>query len=267
MFFSCFFFRTQELFWAYLATILHEGAHLLVCILLKEKPKEISLGVFGAVLKTEYVESSQKKLIISASGPLFSFVLFIYLWAAQIIFHIKSYSFNFFALSNLAIALINLLPLSPLDGGAMLKASFMRLWGIIGGCRIYMIFSTLFCFLFVCCNLYLFTLGIFNPSLFLILVFSLWGVKHEKMCTLREKRRVLTGDIAPKKRLKLLFCDCESELLCLAEHIGGDYTLIIAAFCGERFFGEINQFEITDGIKKYGALCTVREYIEKRLLQ
>ena len=264
MFFSSLFFRTQELLWAYFATALHEGAHLIVCCLLKEKPKEFSIGIFGAVLKTEYVESSTKKLLISAAGPVFSLVVFIYMYAIGIIFDINSYGFKFFSLSNLAIGFINLLPLSPLDGGAILKAIFVGIWGIIGGSRIYMAFSSLFCFLFVCCNLYLLNLNVFNPSLFLILVFSIWGVKYEKMCSLKEKRRVLSGDMAPKRRLKLLFCDCESELLCLAERIGGDYTLLIATFCGEKFFGEINQFEITDGIKKYGALCTVREYIEKR---
>lgn len=248
---------------AYIATALHEGAHLLMCCLLKEKPKEISFGFFGAVLKTEYVESSTNKLLISASGPVFSIMVFFYMYAAGIIFDINSYSCRFFALSNLAAGLINLLPLSPLDGGAIVKALFVRLWGIIGGCRIYMIFSSLFCFSFVCCNFYLLKSGIFNPSLFFILIFSLWGMKYEKMCSLKEKRMVLSGELAPKKRLRLLFCDCESELLCLAQRIGGDYTLLIASFCGERFFGEINQFEITEGIKKYGALCTVREYIEK----
>lgn len=263
MFFSSLFFRTQELFWAYVATGLHEGAHLFVCILLKEKPKEIYFGIFGAVLKTEYVESSRKKIYISAAGPLFSLALFLYMCAFELMFSINSYSFRFFALSNLAIGLVNLLPLSPLDGGAMMKALFTRFWGIIGGSKIFMFFSSFFCFLFVCCNLYLLSLRIFNPSLFIILVFSLWGVKYEKMCSLKEKRKVLSGDVASKRRLKLLLCDCESELLCLAERIGDDYTLLIATFCGEKFFGEINQFEITEGIKKYGALCTVREYIER----
>ncbi len=263
MFFSCLFFRTQELLIAYLATAIHEGAHLFMCVYLNERPQEISFGIFGASLKTDYIESSTKKILISAAGPVFSLSVFLYMYAAGIVFDIKDYCYHFFTLSNFSLGIINLLPLSPLDGGAMVKAFLVRIMGIIGGSKVYGILSSVFCLFFVCCNLYLFLSEVFNPSLFLILIFSLWGVRYEKLCNLVEKRRVLSGDIVPKQRLKFLSCDCESELLCLAERIGGDYTLIIASFCKERFFGEINQFEITEGIKKYGALCTVREYIEK----
>ncbi len=263
MFFSCLFFRTQELFIAYFATLLHEGAHFLMCLYLKERPKEISFGIFGACLKTDYIENSFKKILISAAGPVFSFSLFLYMYAAGILFDINIYSYRFFAVSNFSIGLINILPLSPLDGGAVVKALITRHLGIMAGSKIFWVFSSVFCFGFALCNIYLFASGIFNPSLFLILIFSFWGMRFERLCNLSEKRRVLSGDILPNCRLKLLSCDCESELLCLAERIGGDYTLIIASFCRERFLGEINQFEITDGIRKYGALCTVREYIEK----
>ena len=72
---------------------------------------------------------------------------------------------------------------------------------------------------------------------------------------------VLSGEIKSEPRLKYMACHTESELLCLAEKISTDYTLIVAAFCGEKFEGDLNQTDIIYGIKKYGALCTVEEYI------
>ena len=248
----------------YLATLLHEIAHLIMCVYLKEKPKEICLGIFGAVLKTEYVENSKNKFLISLAGPLMSLIVFIYMCAFGFLFSINNFSYRFFAICNFSVGSINLLPLSPLDGGAMLKAFFIRHSGIIGGSKIYMMLSSVFCFAFFICNFYLIASGLFNPSLFMFLIFSLWGIRFEKLCSLREKNTVLSGRFKPKKKLKFIFCDWESELMGLAKHIGGDYTLLIAAFSGERFYGELNQFEITDGIQKYGALCTVKDYIEKR---
>ena len=235
-----------------------------MCVYLKEKPKMIALGIFGAVLKTEYIENCKNKFFISLAGPLMSLTIFICMSALGFLFSINNFSYRFFALCNFSVGIINLLPFSLLDGGAMLKSVFIRYRGIIGGNRIYMMFSSIFCFAFFVCNFYLIALGLFNPSLFMFLVFSLWGIRLEKLCSLREKNNVLSGRYTKKKKIKFIFCDHESELMCLAERIGSDYTLLIAAFSGGRFYGEINQFEITDGIQKYGALCTVKDYLEKR---
>lgn len=237
-----------------------------MCVCLKEKPKELIIGFFGAVLKTEYIENCKNKFLISLAGPLMSLIIFIYMCAFGFLFSINNFSYRFFALCNFSVGTINLLPLSPLDGGAMLKALFIRYKGIIAGNKIYMTFSSIFSFVFFVCNFYLIAAGLFNPGLFMFLIFSLWGIRFEKLCFLREKNSVFSGTLKPRKKLKFIFCDRESDLMCLAKHIGGDYTLLIAAFSGERFYGEINQFEITDGIQKYGALCTVREYIEKRCI-
>lgn len=266
MFFSVLFFRFRELSLAYLAATLHECAHLTACVLLKVRPRGIKLGIAGAELKTDFIESTTKKIIISAAGPAMSFATFIYMYAFGLLFGITNYIFRFFALANLGIGIINLLPVPPLDGGAIVKSSFVKYMGIITGNRVYMVFSSFFFGIFAICNLWLCFTGVFNPWLFLILAFAFGGAHKEKLLAIKEKKRVLSGDVGSSQRLKLMACDCESELLCLASRIGFDYTLLVATFCSERFFGEINQFEITEGIKKYGALCTAREYIEKRKL-
>lgn len=155
------------------------------------------------------------------------------------------------------------MPLSPLDGGAIVKTLFKKYMGIINGGRAYRIFTLFFYAVFLFFTAINTACDIFNPWIFMILIFASGGAYKEKLYTIKEKKSVILGETISKRRIKYIACDCESELLCLASRIGYDYTLLVASFCGERFFGEINQAEIIDGIKKYGALCTVKEYIIK----
>ena len=110
---------------------------------------------------------------------------------------------------------------------------------------------------------FLFVWGVFNPSMLCILLFLIFGRNKEENVNIQEKRMVLSGNIPAVQKLKYMACDAESELLCLAEHISYDYTLIVAAFYKERFFCDLNQEDIIYGINKYGALCTVKEYISQ----
>lgn len=193
--------------------------------------------------------------------------MFILLCTIGFLFDIKSYAFIFFAFINFYIGIINLLPLSPLDGGTILKCLLSKYLGIINGGRVYRIFTLFF---YAIISLLITTesiFGVFNPWLFLFFFFTGSGIYREKMSLIKERKSVLLGEVLSGKRIKYIACDCESELLCLASRIGEDYTLLVAGFMGERFFGEISQSEIIDGIKKYGALCTVKEYIEKKAVR
>lgn len=203
-------------------------------------------------------------MLISAAGPFLSLFLFVLLCVIGFLFDIKSYAFIFFAFINFYIGIINLLPLSPLDGGTILKCLLSKYLGIINGGRVYRIF-TLFFYTVISLLVTLESiLGVFNPWFFLFFLFTGSSIYKEKISLIKAKKSVLLGEITSKRRIKYIACDCESELLCLASRIGEDYTLLVAGFMGERFLGEISQSEIIDGIKKYGALCTVKEYIEKR---
>ncbi len=243
---------------------MHEAAHGIVCLIFKIIPCGLELSIFGIALKIPYIACSRRKILISAAGPFFSLCLFVILSFLGYIFAIKSYAYSFFAFINFYIGIINLLPLSPLDGGTILKSLFSKYLGIINGGRVYRIFTLFFYTVISVLVTFESIYGIFNPWIFLLLFFTANGIYREKISLIKNKKSVLLGEIMSKRRIKYIACDCESELLCLASRIGEDYTLLVAGFRGERFFGEINQAEIIDGIKKYGALCTVKEYIEKR---
>ena len=110
--------------------ILHELSHLIAGLILKMKVKRIALMPVGLSIefKLSYDDYNKKlyksnlldlkKLIIAISGPLFNIFVIILALFLNITNNLK----NLIIYSNLLIAIFNLLPIYPLDGGRILKS-------------------------------------------------------------------------------------------------------------------------------------------------
>lgn len=132
IFFILFYFTKQIKIYAIILifAIIHEISHLIVGILLKMKVKRITLMPFG--LSIEFYEKINKnnnkkieiiKIIIAITGPITSLLISIF---AK--FLIKDNELNqIITYSNFLIAIFNLLPIYPLDGGRILK-SFLKIY-------------------------------------------------------------------------------------------------------------------------------------------
>lgn len=101
-----------------LFTLVHELAHMFMGMILKLTPKKLNVTPFGFSISFENYEKSEKKrFLIAISGPainvviaiLFSFINMENYWKEIIIY------------SNILIAVFNMLPIYPLDGGRILK--------------------------------------------------------------------------------------------------------------------------------------------------
>lgn len=105
-------FKQQGYFILYLFIFLHEYTHLSVARILKESGK-ICLFPWGCVLKIDSIPSRKKSIFILLSGPLFNLIM---------------YFFGIFPTENLTLALFNLLPVMPLDGGMLLNLTLPSLY-------------------------------------------------------------------------------------------------------------------------------------------
>ncbi len=111
----------------FISVFLHELGHSIVSKKLGYNVKEIILFIFGGVAVLEEQPRGMKELFVSITGPLVSF-------AIAAIFYFLSFSDNsvlsnfsavFFRI-NLIIALFNLIPAFPLDGGRVLRGLLSR---------------------------------------------------------------------------------------------------------------------------------------------
>ncbi len=105
-----------------ISVFLHELGHSLLSLRRGIKVKEIILFIFGGIAVLETQPKGRDELKISLVGPLVSLMIAFafYLISLSGIPLLKEFSDVFFRI-NLAIALFNLLPAFPLDGGRILR--------------------------------------------------------------------------------------------------------------------------------------------------
>ena len=105
-----------------LFAFIHELGHMVAGLILKLKPKTLSLMPFGVSITFETYEYRKmveiKKIIVFLAGPLTNLLICIITSFLNIDIRIK----EIIEYSNILIALFNLIPLYPLDGGRILKA-------------------------------------------------------------------------------------------------------------------------------------------------
>lgn len=107
--------------WIMLFAFIHELGHMIAGIMLKLKPKSLSFMPFGISITFETYEYKKlieiKKMLIAIAGPLTNLIICIIVAFLNIDARIK----DIITYSNILIALFNLIPLYPLDGGRILK--------------------------------------------------------------------------------------------------------------------------------------------------
>jgi len=114
------------------AVLLHEAAHCLSAKIFGLETTEITLYLFGGLAEIKGIdEDCVKEGIIAFSGPLIS-VFTGFLWQIGAEKSVLPFWQEFIDYSY-AIALINLLPVYPLDGGRILLCLFKSMFGIKKG--------------------------------------------------------------------------------------------------------------------------------------
>lgn len=93
----------------YTFIFLHELSHFAVSLLLKERVSSLRLLPWGCMLSLSSIPDRKHSLFIFLAGPLFNLLMC---------------SLGVYPEENLALALFNLMPVSPLDGGVIVNCIF-----------------------------------------------------------------------------------------------------------------------------------------------
>lgn len=97
--------------------LIHECAHAIMGIILKLKPKVLEIQPFGIGIDFESFENTEKnKILIALAGPVINIII------ALAFMTINIDKSQIIVNTNLVLAICNLLPIYPLDGGRILKS-------------------------------------------------------------------------------------------------------------------------------------------------
>ncbi|RLI85781.1 MAG: histidine kinase [Archaeoglobales archaeon] len=114
----------------FLAVLIHEVSHSFVAMRFGVVVREIDLFIFGGVAVIEKLPKEPKKeFAIAIAGPLASLAL-------STLMLIPYRLFTLFGYFNLVLAIFNLIPAFPMDGGRILRSVLSKYYGYVKATKI-----------------------------------------------------------------------------------------------------------------------------------
>jgi stage IV sporulation protein FB len=130
---AVFFDFFAEIMLTYAIAIIHEFSHVCVAKKLGIGINKIEIFPFGvtAQISETVVKKPHKEIIIAITGPISNIILAI-IGRVELAYNIfPSELIQFFITINLAMLVMNLLPILPLDGGRIMRAIFTMNFGTV----------------------------------------------------------------------------------------------------------------------------------------
>ncbi|MDL2258097.1 M50 family metallopeptidase [Eubacteriales bacterium OttesenSCG-928-K08] len=256
----------KEIALAFLALSLHEFSHAIVAHALGYGVDSVELLPFGGVAKlSKQTRSPLADFLIAASGPLCS--LSIAGGVAVALLYWPNLPLDYFLRANMILALFNLLPVLPLDGGRMTRAvlskairlrtaTLITAWaGIVLG-------AVLLGF-----AVYLAMLGAFNPFLWMMGVFL-------PLCALKEMRTLPQAQVTsilqrretlargePIAMRQFVVQKNMQAYIALRQLSASVYNLLLIVDDDLRVIGQLDEGRLMEGIAQKGQEVTVGELI------
>lgn len=258
----------EQLIMVYLIVLVHESAHCFTALFFRIKLKQIEILPFGMtmLLDGHYIKNPKHEIIVVAAGPLSNMVIsFAFLLLVQANLVDSETGWFIITASNM-IALMNIMPAMPLDGGRLLKAALTIRWGFVKAFNFTMAVTKVMIVLLAIGGAVLIYYVHFNFSLFLICAFLIVNIVAEKrsgsMMIMRDilysKEKLNTG-IARAASIAATYDKPARKLLKAFGY--NHYYLVDVVDENMRYMGTLTETQIIDGLINKGTRAKLYELL------
>lgn len=185
---------------SFVIVFLHEVSHTIVANLLGYRAEEIEIFPLGGVVKLDKLIGSNPKheILIAIVGPLSNLVLAMISYFFIKKYFIDNYYLSYFIYANTVIAVTNLLPILPLDGGRVCRAYLSYLLGTRKATNCLVVISKIIILFLFGVGIYLSTYNKVNIIISFVAIFLYIAIRKEKemaififMQEIMEKKKIL----------------------------------------------------------------------------
>lgn len=259
----------REVLILFIFVTFHELSHVVCAYLFKLKIEEIELFPFGGVARIENLEGAEisKEVVIAIAGPAASIT------AAAVILTLNKAgvsipNFRYVMNTNITLALFNLLPGLPLDGGRVLRALLSYFTGFKKATRTAAVCGKIVSAVLFILGVILSLGGSLNISLLIIPIFIfLSAVKEEKsimytiMKDITQKNISLTsGNIMEASGICAFEKAYAREVLKYFDL--NRYHFIIVINNQMEIMSVLTEAQILDGLSRHGGSVTLKQLTE-----
>lgn len=221
----------------FLALFFHELAHLWVASSKGYTLQQIKLDVFGLAVDLNEKIDDHDQFAVNIAGPICNLLLCVFCMALYWLIPASFAYLNTFCFASLMLALFNLLPVYPLDGGKIFR-------GIIKNDKAYEALDKIIRFSLAILCICAFVITCFNSVNFLLLVVSLFFIlsKNEQTPTMSifKFRKNKHFD-----KVEILKVDESETLFSLIKQIKIHHYTIFYVQKRNRFLDEDNVIELS----------------------
>lgn len=155
-----------------LALLLHEMAHLLVAGQRGYSLKQVKLDMFGLAVDLNEKIDDKDQFAINIAGPICNLLLSVFCVATYWLIPSSYIYLNTFCFCNLMLAIFNLLPVYPLDGGKIFRA-------MIKSDKVYKALDLVIRYSLACLCIFAFIFSCRNVPNLLLLVLSIFFITNK----------------------------------------------------------------------------------------